>query len=105
MLSRYEWYRRWRGGYYDLEKKCYTFVHRWDNVNSICLASWNEVSSDPRYTVHYPGRGAKPRMRVYAKYGLTIPWFYKSHAQFMSVRNALDHAGRERLKRKAKRND
>lgn len=83
MLSKFEWYRRWRGGWYDLNKSDLSFDHRWFCTPSVKhIALWNRTHDD--YTVHYPGRGAKPRMRVYATFA---PMSIKTYGRVMAIKS------------------
>lgn len=66
MLNNYEWYRRWRGGYYDFDKNSLKVSHRWDLVDMSVLTVWNTSKYISDYTAYYPSKGAKPRLRIRA---------------------------------------
>lgn len=67
MLNNYEWYRRWWGGYYDIDKKTFKVERKWEITPSLHLSIRRNTSKFiPEYTVHYPGKNQKPRLRIRA---------------------------------------
>lgn len=69
MLSQFEWYRRWRGGTFFLHVNnmdWYRITESGSQGRQAWRARINAKEYRGRYYT-YPGRGAKPRMRLYAK--------------------------------------